>query len=126
MVSALTDQLINNSLPQKEPPSPLLSRMENQFTRPRHFCVRILETDAHTVQNDVYRTAMNPNGATLEQRILLSVRQRQAITTATRLFTESNYTTSYRPNPILFSITFPIYDVLVCTKRARKTHQEED
>jgi len=37
----LTDQLINNSLPeQAQPPSPLLSRMENHFTCPRHFCAR--------------------------------------------------------------------------------------
>jgi hypothetical protein len=76
------------------------------------------------VQNDGYCTAVNPNGATLEQRILVPVRQRQAITTATGLFTESNYTTSYRPNPILFSIKFPIYDVLVCIVKAGKKKKQ--
>jgi hypothetical protein len=76
------------------------------------------ETDA--VQNHVYCIAVNPKGATLEQRILVSVRQRQAITTATGLFTELNYTTSYRPKPILFSIKLPIYDVLVCIVKAGK------
>jgi hypothetical protein len=35
----------------------------------------------------VYCTEVNRNGATLEQRTLVSVRQRQAIKTATGLFT---------------------------------------
>ena len=78
------------------------------------------ETDARTVQNHVYCTAVNPKGATLEQRILVSGRQLQAITTATGLFTELNYTTSYRPNPILLSIKLPIYDVFVCTIKTGK------
>lgn len=78
------------------------------------------ETDAHTAQNHVYCTAVNPSGGTLEKRILVSVRQRQAITMATGLFTESHYTMSYRPNPILFSIQLLIYDVLVCIVKVSK------
>jgi len=74
------------------------------------------ETGAHTL----CCTAVNPNGTTLEKIILVSVRQRRAITTTTGLFTKSNYTMSYRPNPILFSIKLHIYDVLVSKVNAGK------
>jgi hypothetical protein len=79
------------------------------------------------VQNIVYCTPVNPNGATPEQRILVSVRYRQVIITAVGFFTESNYKMRYQPNPIFCSIKLSVYNVFVCIvkSRTKKTHKDD-